>query len=80
VGKETKYVTELFKNHNVDITFHIYNSFKKYSSVKLRKGDPYDHCCMYGLLCQDCGGAPVGQPERKFRTRSEEIVRDIRIK
>jgi hypothetical protein len=53
---------------------------EKYLSLKWHKGDPYDHCGVYGLLYQDCGGALVGQPERKFRTRSEEIVTDIRIK
>jgi general stress protein 26 len=57
VGKETRYVTDLFKNHNVDIALHTNNSLEKHVSIKGHKGVLCDHCGVYRLICQDCGGA-----------------------
>jgi general stress protein 26 len=38
VGKETRYVTKLFKNHNVDIALHTNNSLEKHVSIKGHMG------------------------------------------
>jgi hypothetical protein len=62
----------------VDIAWHTNNSLEQHLSIKTHKGDPYDHCGVYKLICQECGGANVGQTGRKFRTRYKEHVRDIR--
>jgi hypothetical protein len=77
MGKETRYVTKLFKNYNVDIAWHTNNSLEQHLSMKTHKGDPYNCCGIYKLICQ-CGGAYVGLTGRKFRTRYKEHVRDIR--
>jgi hypothetical protein len=62
----------------VDIAWHTNNSLEQHLSIKRHKADPYDRCGIYKLVCQECGGAYVGQTRRKFRTRYKEHVRDIR--
>jgi hypothetical protein len=62
----------------VDIAWHRNNSLEQQLSIKRHKGDPYDRCGIYKLICQECGGAYAGQMRRKFRTRYKEHVRDIR--
>jgi hypothetical protein len=78
MGKETRYVTKLFKKY-VNIAWHTNNSLEQHLSKKRQKRDQYDRCGVYKLICLEYGGgAYVGQMGRKFRTRYKEHIRDIR--
>jgi hypothetical protein len=58
--KKTRFITKLFKGHNVDIALRTNNTVEKYLSVERHNKAPYDHCPVYRLICQDCTGSYLG--------------------
>jgi hypothetical protein len=52
-GKETTFMTKLFKNHNIKIAFCIRSILKKLLCHKRSEKSPYDKGGVYKLKCQN---------------------------
>jgi hypothetical protein len=78
MGKETRYITKLFKKFNMNIAWWTTNTLEQQLSTTKHKTDIYDRCGVYKIKCTDCGGAHIGQTGRKFHVRFKEHIRDIR--
>jgi hypothetical protein len=77
-GKETRFVTKLFKEFNVNISFRtrstIENILKKQQSLR----NQYDEIGVYGLKSQNCPSIYIGQTGRCIRVRYKEHIQDIK--
>ena len=82
VGKETRFITKLFKHTNVRIAYRTQNTIAKLlrHHHNPKQDDHFDKSGIYQLSCPDCGKAYVGQTVRSFRTRFREHLRDYRYK
>jgi hypothetical protein len=78
MGKETRYITKLFKKFNLNIVWQTINTLEQHLTKTKHKGDIYDRCSVYKMKCMECGGAYIGQTGRKFHIRYKEHIRDIR--
>jgi hypothetical protein len=74
-GRETAYITKLFKHTNVRIAFRTNNNIWKHLSQPPPVQDKYKQSGVYKLTCPDCGKAYIGQTGREFRTRINEHKR-----
>ena len=72
VGKETTFITNLFKKTNVKIAFRTSNTIQKLLMHKQQIADIHSQSGVYKLTCPDCGKAYVGQTGRNFATRFNE--------
>ena len=75
VGKETSYITNIFRKSDLRITLHTNNTIGNLLSCKNRTPDKYSLSGVYKLTCPDCHKAYIGQTgnmlRRSFqRTRS----------
>jgi NCAIR mutase (PurE)-related protein len=61
VGKETTFVTNLFKKTNIKIAFRTNNTIQKLLMRKQQTTDIHSHSRVYRLTCTDYGKAYVGQ-------------------
>jgi hypothetical protein len=77
MGKETRYITKLFKKFNLNIAWRTINTLEQHLTITKHKNDIYDRCGVYKMKCMECGGAYVGQTGKKFRVRYKEHIRDI---
>jgi len=66
VGKETSYITNIFKRTNLKITFRTTNTLANLLTHKNYTHEKYSHFGVYKLTCPDCHKAYVGQTERQF--------------
>jgi hypothetical protein len=65
-GKDTRYITKLFKEFNVNISYRTKNTIGKILTVKRRNNDPHDGSGVYQLRCQNCSCVYIGQTGSKF--------------
>ena len=72
IGKETSYITNLFRRTDLKITFRTKNTIGKLLTPKIPTQDPYSLSGAYKLTCPDCNKAYVGQTGRRFSTRYKE--------
>ena len=72
VGKETRFITQIFKNTNLKIAYKINNTIETLLKAKPIHFDKYSACGIYKLTCLDCGKAYVGQRGRSFSVRYKE--------
>jgi hypothetical protein len=77
-GKQTIFVTKLFKNTNIRIAFKTQNSIGKLLRRNNKKHDEYENAGVYKLTCMDCPQYYIGQTGRTFNIRYKEHIRDIR--
>ena len=76
IGKETKFVTKLFKDSPIKITFTTRNTIKRLLSTKPHPiQEQFDSSGVYQLSCPDCHMKYVGQTGRSFRIRFSEHFR-----
>jgi hypothetical protein len=76
-GKETKFITKLFKNTNVKIAFTIDNKIERLLSTQYsRNHNKYDKCGIYQVNCPTCNKKYIGQKGRPFHVRFQEHFRD----
>jgi hypothetical protein len=55
VGKETRFITKLFKDTNIKIAFTTYNTIEKYLALKQEAPqNKYDRSGVYQLTCPNC--------------------------
>jgi hypothetical protein len=77
-GKETKFITKLFKNTSIKPAFKTTNTLKKHLFPKRNIIDKYEYPGIYTLKCMDCPRQYIGQTGRNFKTRYyKEHTRDI---
>jgi transposase-like protein len=66
VRKETRFITQIFKNTNLKIAYKVNNTTETLSKAKPTHFDKYSACGIYKFTCPDCGKAYVGQTGRSF--------------
>jgi hypothetical protein len=67
VGKETKFITKLFKGSQINIAFTTRNTIKKLlTDNRHQKKEKFEHSGVYQLACPDCDMRYVGQMGRPF--------------
>ena len=79
VGKETKFITQLFKNTNVKVAFTTDNRVERLLSTQHKQIQiKYDKCRNYQLTCPTCKMKYTGQTDRPFRVRFQEHFQDFK--
>lgn len=76
IGKETKFITKLFKNSNLKVSFKTDSTIGKLlTSNKECSSNKFSKCSTYQLTCQDCNKniARIGRPSH---TRFQEHFLD----
>jgi len=72
IGKETNFITNLFRKTNLKIVFWTNNTIQSLLKHKQQVPDIYTQCEVYRLKCLDCNKAYVGQTGRNFQVRFNE--------
>jgi len=78
IGKETTYITKIFKHSNIKITYRTNNTLQKHLTTSSQNLDKFTQSGIYKLTCPDCGKSYVGQTGRDFYTRYNEHKRSFR--
>ena len=81
IGKETKFITKLFKNSPVKISFTTNNTIGRILSHRLthtKTRNQLDKSGVYGLTCPECNMKYVGQTGRSFHIQFQEHYRDFK--
>jgi hypothetical protein len=74
-----RFITKLFKNTNVKITFTTDNTIERCLATKLGTDqNKYDKNGIYQLTCPDCKKKYTGQMGRPFKVRFQEHLRDFK--
>jgi len=81
-GKETRALTKLFKEKQLQIAYKVGNTFnKRLSSKPLNHKSlqqQYERSGVYSLICPDCHMQYTGQTGRSFQTRFKEHFHDFK--
>jgi len=72
VGKETSYITNIFRKTDLKITFRTNNTIESLLSSKNHTLEKYSLSGVYRLTCPDCHKAYIGQTGRRFAARFKE--------
>ena len=72
VGKETTYITNLFKRTDIKIAFQTNNTIQKLLMHNQQTTDIHSRSGVYNLTCPDCRKAYVGQTGWSFAIRFQE--------
>ena len=72
IGKETTYITNLFKHSNLQIAFHINNTLRNHLTHNTHNPDKSARSRVYQLTCPDCKKAYIGQTGRYFTSMYNE--------
>jgi hypothetical protein len=79
IGKETKFITKLFKDSSVNITFTTQNTISKLLSTKSHPSqEQFENSGVYQLTCPDCNVRYIGQTGRFFCVRFSKHFRDYK--
>jgi len=79
IDKETKFISKLFKDSPIKITFTTRNTIKRLLSPKPHPiQEQFDSSGVYQLFCPDCHRKYVGQTGGSFRVRFSEHFRDYK--
>ena len=78
-GRETLFITKIFKKTNVKITFSANNTVGKLLSEKPEQTTSiFDKSGIYQLECPTCNMTYISQTGRPFRTQYQEHLRDFK--
>jgi hypothetical protein len=72
VGKETRFITQIFRNTDLKIAYKFNNTIETLLKTTRTHLDKYSASGIYKLTCPDCGKAYVGQTGRSFSVRYKE--------
>jgi hypothetical protein len=72
VGKETTYITNIFKHSDLRIAYRTNNTIHSHLTHKNQNPDKFSLSGVYKLTCPDCKKAFVGQTGRNFTIRYNE--------
>jgi hypothetical protein len=78
IGKETLFITKIFKHANLQIAYRTNNTLRKHLSYNTTQQDKFTQSGIYKLICPDCNKAYIGQTGRNFCKRYNEHKRDFR--
>jgi hypothetical protein len=81
IGKQTKFITKLFKETSVKIAYTTNNTISKYLSRKPHTSQPtnqYERSGIYQLTCPNCHKRYIGQIGRSFQKRYQEHFQDFK--
>jgi len=78
MGKETLFITKIFKQANLRIAYRTNNTLQKHLSYNNTQRDKFTQSGIYKLTCPDCNKAYIGQTARDFYTRYSEHKRAFR--
>ena len=80
VGRQTKFITKLFKNTKLKISFKTENTIGKMltQNNKNTNFNKFSKSGVYQLTCQDCNKKYIGQTGRPFYARFQEHFRDFK--
>jgi len=78
VGKETRFITKLFKDTNITVAFTANNTIGKRLTTEHKTQCKYDKSEVYQLTCPDCKMTYTGQTGRPFKIRFQEHMRDFK--
>jgi len=78
IGKETSFITKIFKHANLQIAYRTNNTLRKHLSYSTTQQDKFTKSGIYKLTCTDCNKAYIGQTGRNFYTRYNEHKRAFR--
>jgi hypothetical protein len=77
-GKDTRFITKLFKRFNVNIYFRTRNTIENILTKQGSLRNQYDESGVYGLKCQNFPSIYIGQTGRIFKIRYKEHIQDIK--
>ena len=78
-GKETRFITKLFKNRNVKIAFTTDNTIGKRLTMKQETPQSkYESSGVYQLTCPECKIKYTGQTGRPFKVRFQEHLQHFK--
>jgi len=72
IGKETNFITNLFRKNNLKIAFRTNNTVQSLLKHKQQVPDIYTQSGVYKLTCPHCKKEYVGQIGRNFQVRFNE--------
>jgi len=78
MGRETKYITKIFKNANVKVAYATVNNLGKLLTMKTQKTNKYDGNGVYQLECPPCNKIYTGQTGQPFRVRFRKHYNDYK--
>ena len=79
IGKETRFITKIFRRSNVKIALTTNNTIEKLLTSKQDTNtNKYDKAGIYQLRCPTCDMKYIGQTGRPFKTRFHEHLRDFK--
>jgi hypothetical protein len=79
IRKETRFITKLFKNTDVKVTFTTDNTIERRLAMKHGTDhSKYDKSGIYQLTCPDCKMKYTGQTGGPFKIRPQEHLRDFK--
>jgi hypothetical protein len=73
-GKESRYISKLFKNAYITIASKTGNSLKKHLQTTPHIKNEYDNGGVYKLKCEDFPKYYIGQTGRTFHKRCDECI------
>jgi len=78
-GRETKFITKIFKNSNIRIALSANNTIEKLLTTKQEHvKSKYDKSGAYELKRPTCNMTYIGQTGCSFKTRFQEHLRDFK--
>ena len=80
VGKETRFITKLFKDTNISVAFTTNNPIRKHLTMEHKTQYMYDKSGVYQFTCTDCKMAYTVQTGGPFNIRLQEHMRDFKYK
>jgi hypothetical protein len=79
VGKETRFITKIFKTFNIKIAFTTDNTIEKLLTTKQKQErNKCEKSGIYQLTCPTCDKKYICQTGRPFKTRFQEHLRDFK--
>jgi len=69
IGRETTYITKIFKHTNIKIAYRTNNTLQNYLTYNVHNQHKFTQSGIYKLTCPNCGKAYIGQTGRDFITR-----------
>ena len=81
VSKETRAISKVFKNTNVNVTFSVNNTIDKLLTTgRCHAKQKYDNCGIYQLTYPTSNKKYIGQSGSPFKTRFQEHFRDFKYR
>jgi hypothetical protein len=77
IGKETRIITQIFRNTNLKISYKTNNTIQSHLKEKPPQFDKYSASGVYKLICLDCDRAYIGQTGRASKLDIKNTIYHI---